>query len=82
MKKIIAITLIILSALLILDSANAGHAFMMLFLAGVVPGTNVAIDASFMLQIFAATTGFVVARLMLIGLRAVNTRSIAQAAKA
>ena len=82
MRKFITITLIVLSALLILDSANAGHAFMMLFLAGVIPGTNVAIDASFMLQLFAGAAGFIVAQLMLIALRAVDTRGASQAVKA
>lgn len=63
MKKQLSITLIILSALLILDSANAGHALIMFYLAGEVPGTNVILSPNTMMQIFALLTGFVVGRI-------------------
>jgi hypothetical protein len=63
MKKQLTITFIILSALLILDSANAGHALFMFYLAGEVPGTNVILSANTMMQIFALLIGFVVARI-------------------
>lgn len=65
MKKTITITLISLSALIILDSLNAGQALMMFFLAGVIPGTNIAIDAGRALELFALITGFVLARIAL-----------------
>ena len=63
MKKTIAIILTTFSLLLILDSFNFGHALMMFYLAGVVPGTNIAIDADRMLEFFAVIAGFIVARL-------------------
>ena len=63
MKKQLSISLIILSALLILDSANAGHALVMFYLAGEVPGTNVILSPNTMMQIFALLTGFVVSRI-------------------
>lgn len=65
MKKTITITLTILSLLIILDSLNAGQALMVFFLAGVIPGTNVAIDAGRALELFALITGFVLARIVL-----------------
>jgi len=64
MKKTIAIILTIFSLLLILDSFNFGHALMMFYLAGVIPGTNVAIDGAQMLEFFAIVAGFTVARVM------------------
>jgi hypothetical protein len=64
MKKTIAITLTIFSLLLVLDSFNFGHALMMFYLAGVVPGTNIAIDANRMLGFFAVIAGFTVGRIM------------------
>jgi len=63
MKKIIIITCITLSALLIFDSMNAGHAIVMFYLAGQIPYTNTSLSASTMMQIFALLTGFVLARL-------------------
>jgi hypothetical protein len=63
MKKLITITCIALSAIIILDSFNAWHALIMFYLAGEIPGTRKSISASTMLQIFALLTGFVVARI-------------------
>ncbi len=65
MKKMITITLTALAVLIILDSLNAGQALMMFYLAGVIPGTNVAIDAGRALELFALITGFVLARIAL-----------------
>lgn len=62
MKKTIATILTIFSLLLILDSINFSHALMMFYLAGVIPGTNFAIDAAHMLEFFAIIAGFTVAR--------------------
>jgi len=64
MKKTIAITLTIFSLLIILDSFNFGHAVMMFYLAGVIPGTNVILDGTQMLQLFAGIAGFIVARVV------------------
>lgn len=63
MKKTITIILTILSLLLILDSVNFSHALMMFLLAGVIPGTNIAIDGAQMLEFVALVAGFIVARL-------------------
>jgi hypothetical protein len=62
MKKLTAFILTILSLLLILDSFNFGHALMMFYLAGIIPGTNVIIDADRMLEFFALVGGFILAR--------------------
>ena len=64
MKKTIALLLTIASLLIILDSFNIGHALMMFYLAGIIPGTNIAIEAARMLEIFAVVAGFTVARIM------------------
>ena len=64
MKKTITILLILCSTLLILDSFNFGHAMMMFLLAGVVPGTNIIIDADSMLELVAIVSGFIVARVV------------------
>jgi hypothetical protein len=64
MKKTTAIIITIFSLLLILDSFNFGHALMMFYLAGVVPGTNVILDGEQMLQLFAGIAGFIVARVV------------------
>jgi len=63
MKKLIIITCITLSALLIFDTMDAGHAIVMFYLAGQIPYTNTSLSASTMLQFFALLTGFVLARL-------------------
>lgn len=64
MKKTITTILTIFSLLLILDSFNFGHALMMFYLAGVIPGTNIAIDAARMLEFFSLFAGFTLARIM------------------
>ena len=63
MRNTIIFTCLVLSGLMILDSLNAGHALMMFFLAGVIPGTNIAISAQVMVEFFALASGFVFARL-------------------
>jgi len=64
MHKKIIITCLVLSGLMILDSLNVGQAFMMFFLAGVIPGTNFSLSAQAMIELFALLTGFVIARLV------------------
>ena len=75
MKNRIIITCLILSALLILDSMDAGHAIVMFYLAGLVPGTNVTLSPSTMLQVFALLIGFVLARISNAALRSLGDRS-------
>lgn len=65
MKKTLTLILTALSFMLILDSMNAGHAIIMFFLAGVIPGTNIAIEASRMLEIFALLLGFTLSRIVM-----------------
>ncbi len=62
MKKALTILFISLSFILILDSVNAGHALVMFFLAGVIPGTNIAISATNMLEVFTLLIGFTLSR--------------------
>lgn len=64
MREKVIITCLVLSGLMILDSLNVGQSILMFFLAGVIPGTSVAINAQTMMEIFALLTGFVVARLL------------------
>lgn len=66
MKKALTITFLGLSALLILDSMNFAHALAMFLLAGVIPGTNFTLSASFTLQLFALLFGFVIARTLIV----------------
>lgn len=62
MKKAVTIIFTILSAILILDSMNAGHAIALFMLAGIIPGTNIALNADRMLELFTLLLGFVLAR--------------------
>lgn len=63
MKKKLSIIFICLSAILILDSANVGHALMLFVLAGIVPGTNTVLSAQQTLELFALLLGIVIGRL-------------------
>jgi hypothetical protein len=74
MRKAIVVTCLIFSGLIILDSFNAGHILMMFLLAGVIPGTNIALSATTMMEIFALLTGLVIGRLSASGLRQILTR--------
>lgn len=76
MKRIITITCITLSALLILDTVNAGHAVVMFYLAGQIPGTNLTLSANAMLQIFALLIGFVLARISNAAIFSLVNRSV------
>lgn len=69
MKKALTIVFVSLSLVLILDSMNAGHAIMMFLLAGVIPGTTIALDANRMLEIFALLLGFTLSRLCMNAVR-------------
>lgn len=83
MKKTITIILTILSGILILDSLNAGQAVAMFLLAGIIPGTNIAISGARMFEIFTLLIGFTLSRvtLNLIRLKTAN-RPLAQASGA
>ena len=72
MKKALTILFLSLSAIIILDSLNAVHALMMFLLAGVIPGTNIAVSGDRMLEIFTLLIGFTLSRVTinLIRLRA------------
>ncbi len=74
MRRTIIITSLILSGLIILDSMNAGHALMMFLLAGIIPGTNIALSAQQMMEGFALVGGFVIARVMSNLLRMITAR--------
>lgn len=76
MKKNLTIILTIFSALIILDSLNFSDALMMFLLAGVIPGTNIAISGAQMLEFCAIASGFMVARVMMYVTRNFKLRSI------
>ena len=65
MKKTLTILFVSLSVLMILDTLNAGYALAMFLLAGVIPGTNIAISATTMLQAFTLLIGFILSRITL-----------------
>lgn len=62
MKRFITITTLTLSALIILDTLDAGHALMMFLLAGIIPGTNITLSATQTLNLFALLAGFTLSR--------------------
>jgi len=63
MRNFILISCLGLSFYMILDSMNAGHALVMFLLAGVIPGTNVVIEANQMLVMFTLLIGFTLSRI-------------------
>lgn len=73
MKKALTILFLSLSILIILDSLNAGHALFMFLLAGVIPGTNIAISANTMLEFFTLLIGFTLSRLTIALLRFIES---------
>ena len=64
-KKLTIIICLGLSFLMILDSVNAGQALAMFFLAGVIPGTNISVEAGQMFEFFTLLTGFTLSRITL-----------------
>ena len=74
MKKAITIVCIVLSALMMLDMLNAGHAFAMFLFAGIIPGTAVAIDAQTLLELYTLALGFVSARVFVAFSKAIMRR--------
>lgn len=63
MKKAITIISLIGALLLILDSAHASHWFVLFFLAGVIPGTDILIPATDMLAANATAITIVMLRI-------------------
>ena len=62
-KKILSIILTVASAILILDSFNFAHTFIIFLLIGVVPGTSIDISADTMLNGFVLIAGFTLSRI-------------------
>ncbi len=75
MRRRVIITCISLSGIIILDSLNAGHAAVMFLLAGIIPGTNIAISGGQMLALFALAAGIVVGRIFSRTLRPYRTQA-------
>lgn len=48
---------LILSTVIILDAFNAGHALMLFLLAGIIPGTSLAVSADFALALILGLFG-------------------------
>jgi len=65
MKKAIIIACLAISALIILDSLRIDHWLILLFLAGVVPGTNILISPIDMMAATATAITIIVLRLTL-----------------
>ena len=75
MRKVIITTSLVFSALIILDSLNLGHALMMFLVAGQIPGTKFALDATTMLWLSMGALGFIVGRLSSSAVIALEARS-------
>lgn len=65
---------VLLSGVLIMDTVDAGHAITMLLLIGVIPGTNISIDADRMLEYILLLTGLTLSRVTTGLLRAYSLR--------
>jgi hypothetical protein len=63
MQKAVIIACLVGSAVLVLDSVNIGHWAVLLLLAGIVPGTNIAIAPIDMLAAIATAITIVVLRI-------------------
>lgn len=72
MKKKLTIIFTVLSLVLILDSMNVMHALAFFMLAGIIPGTNIVLNADRMLEFFTLLLGFVLARISVAAGRAVS----------
>lgn len=74
MQKNLTILFVSLSAVLVLDTLNAGQALVMLLLAGIIPGTNIAVDAGLMFEYILLLAGFTLSRITVGIYRAYDTR--------
>jgi hypothetical protein len=64
MKKVITLSALVGSLIIILSSFQFGHALAYFLLAGIIPGTDIVVSPSQMLVILALVAGFAIARLM------------------
>lgn len=80
MKKALTILFISLSFVMILDTLNAGEAIFMFILAGVIPGTSIAVDATRMLEAFTLLIGFTLSRVTMNLMRSSAARRAEQTA--
>ena len=71
MKKTLTTLSLLGSAIIILDTFNAGQALVTFLLAGALPGTSITISASAMLFTYALLAGFAISRL--VGVKRNNT---------
>ena len=65
MRKLVITACLVVSALMVLDTVNAGQALVMFVFVGALPGTDVTISASRMLEIFALLIGFTLSRIVI-----------------
>ena len=63
MRNTVIITSLILSAILILDSMNAFNELIFFVIAGKIPGTDLYLEASLLLTIYALIAGIITGRL-------------------
>jgi len=63
MKTTLTNLFLLLSAVVILDTFNAGHALMLFILAGIVPGTSIALSADSALAVILGIFGLLFGRL-------------------
>lgn len=71
MQKKIAITLTVLSGLIILDSLRVADALLLFFAAGQIPGTSLSLSADVMLLTIALISGVVMGRLSRLAVRSI-----------
>lgn len=64
-KRTLTILLTLCSAAMILDMFDASHALALFLLAGIIPGTNIALDAGTMLVVFSGFAGFTLSRVFI-----------------
>lgn len=68
-KKVIVIACLVASLLIFLATIDIVHALVMFLMAGVIPGTNIALSATQMLVIMVVLTGLAIYRFGVIPLR-------------
>ncbi len=63
MKKIVVITCIVASLILIFDSIGIWHMMMMFLFAGIIPGTNFALTSAQMIVLIAVLFGLIIVQI-------------------
>lgn len=66
MKKIITISCLIASLLIILDSVGAWHMFMMFLFVGIIPGTNIALSGLQMLVLILVLSSYAITKIFVL----------------